>query len=276
MARKRVTQMFPWLLPIRSWQRQKFFYLGMQLDKNRYATARQEKLFPKVLFRTSSFLYNEKTGFDMVYQEKKVFNLKLAAAALDKLVIKPKETFSFWRAIKNADAETSYEDGLTVIDGKLTTSQGGGLCQLSNLLFFLFLHSPLTIVERHGHGTKEFPDPVSDGTVGMDATISEGWKDLKVRNDTNTSFQISITFDLECIYGALLTDNDYPMTYEVTNGKPTYYRKDGDVYEEVDIFQNVISTNSDDWSSSRFLYRNCCRIGYPLPENTKIEERIKS
>lgn len=37
MKRKRLTQVFPFLLPIRKWQRKKLFYLEMLIDGNKYA-----------------------------------------------------------------------------------------------------------------------------------------------------------------------------------------------------------------------------------------------
>ena len=37
MKRKRLTQVFPFLLPIRKWQREKLFYLEMLIDGNKYA-----------------------------------------------------------------------------------------------------------------------------------------------------------------------------------------------------------------------------------------------
>lgn len=58
---------------------------------------------------------------------------------------------------------------------------------MSNLMFTLFLHSPPNIVERKGHGKKEFPDPGSE-PAGTDATISEGWIDLKAENRTEAAF----------------------------------------------------------------------------------------
>ena len=176
----------------------------------------------------------------MIYQEKKVFNLKLAAAKLDKLIIMPNETFSFWRAVRDADKKISYQDGLTVVDGELTTSSGGGLCQLSNLLFWIFLHGPLTIIERHGHQSREFPDSNPNWPVGVDATIAEGWLDLKVRNDTDAPFQIRLAFDEDNIIGALLTKQESTSHYQVVNGKPEYFSDEGAIVEEVDIFQNMI------------------------------------
>lgn len=142
MTRRRITQIFPWLLPLRRWQRRLCFYAKMQWDGAAYATCRKKQELPYLLFTTSCPMYNRETGFDMVYQENKVFNLKLAAAPLDHLLIRPGETFSFWRLVRHADRDTPYQDGLAEVDGKLTIQKGGGLCQLSNLLCWMFLHTP--------------------------------------------------------------------------------------------------------------------------------------
>ena len=275
MSRKRLTQIFPWLLPLRIRQRLFCFYTGMRLDGNRYAAAKSEDLFPYQLFETSCPLYNRETGFDMMYQENKIFNLKLAAATLDRVVIRPHETFSFWKLVRYADRDTPYKDGLTVVDGKLTTAPGGGMCQMSNLLFWMFLHAPLTIVERYGHGVKDFPEPPSDAPMGVDATVSEGWLDLKVKNETEASFQISIAFDKEHIIGRLLTDKDVGQSYEVVNGTPLYYRKNNKVFEEVDVNQKTILSTTGKCVSAKLLYRNKCEIGYPLPDGTEIAEKGK-
>lgn len=97
MKRKRITQIFPWLIPLRTWQRKIFFYLGMKLDRNRYTSCVQENLLPAEVFSSRCPLYNKETGFDMVYQENKVHNLKLAAAAIDRMLIRPgKPSPSVW------------------------------------------------------------------------------------------------------------------------------------------------------------------------------------
>lgn len=273
MPRKRITQIFPWLLPLRIKQRLFCFYTKMYLDGNRYSETKFETALPYQLFKTSCPLYNRETGFDMVYQENKVFNLKLAATTLDRIVIEPNETFSFWKLVRYADKAIPYKDGLTVIDGKLTTAPGGGICQMSNLLFWMFLHTPLTIVERHGHNVKDFPEPPSDAPMGVDATVSEGWLDLKVKNETEMSFQIRITFDKDHIIGRLLTDQNNGQFYEIINGKPLYYRKNDKIYEEVDVKQRTILTTTGDCISEKLLYRNKCEIGYPLPEGTAIAQK---
>lgn len=272
MKRKRLTELFPWLIPLRVRQRKLFFYLGMKLDRHHYAAAQSDMELPIEVFTSNCPMYNQNTGFDMIYQENKVHNLKLAAAAIDHMLIRPGETFSFSLATRHADRREAYREGLTVINGQLTTAPGGGMCQLSNLLFWVFLHSPLTLVERHGHGSKDFPEPPSDAPMGVDATLAEGWKDLKVRNDTEYTFQVRIALDQENIFGTLRADRQNPLICSVSNGPVSYYRRQGVIWEEVDVIQTLTDRESGQTQSSRTLYRNVCRIGYALPDGTVIIE----
>lgn len=265
MARKRLTQKFPWLLPLRKKQRKLCFYTRMRLDKNKYAAHQAAELLSYLQFESICPMYNRSTGFDMIYQENKVFNLKLAAVVLDRLVIYPGETFSFWNRVRYADRETPYRDGLAEINGELTTQYGGGLCQMSNLLCWMFLHTPLTIVERHGHRKKDFPEPSSDAPMGVDATVSEGWLDLRVRNDTDMTFQISITFDDEHIIGRVFVDRATGQTWRVTNQNLTYTREATGLFEEVDVMQQVLDSATGRCLEKKRAYRNRCEICYQLP-----------
>jgi vancomycin resistance protein VanW len=176
MKRKRMTQLFPFLLSIRRTQRRLFFYAKMYFDRNHYAKTKAPEFLPFCIYETKSKLLNENTGFDMKYQENKVFNLRLAAEPVNGLLICPGETFSFWQRVRYAEKNERYKDGLCVVNGKLVTVPGGGLCHLSNLLFWLFLHTPLTIVERHPHQIKDFPSPDEDDrTVWTLRSAKGGW-----------------------------------------------------------------------------------------------------
>ena len=265
MSKRYLTQIFPQLLPIRKKQRQLCFYTAMRFDRNRYTDTQRAEMLPYQLFASSCPMYNTQTGFDMVYQENKAFNLKLASKPINGMLIRPGETFSFCWAIRHADRDTPYKEGLTEVYGKLTTERGGGLCMLSNLLFWLFLHTPLTIVERHGHQKKDFPEPPSDAPLGVDATVTAGWLDLKVRNDTENTFQICIAFDETNIHGEIRSDT-VGLSYEVFNGPVSYCRENGQIFEEVDVCRQTPD------GKKVTLYQNRCQIGYPLPEHTPIIE----
>ncbi len=270
MSRKKLTQLFPFLLPVRVMQRKICFYIKMRFDGRRYAKTVNEKQFPYMLFETSSALYNSDTGFDMIYQENKVFNLKLAAKKLNGLLIKPGETFSFWQAVRYANKHVPYKDGLTVINGKLTTAPGGGMCQMSNLLFWVFLHSPLTIVERHTHKLREFPSLRKDEPEGVDATVSEGWLDLKVKNKTDVTLQLDIGFDEENILGSLYAEREMACMYKIEGKDMSYFRKDGSIFEKISIYRRQITPDTHEILSESLLYENLCEIGYPLPNDTPI------
>ncbi|GGD58815.1 vancomycin B-type resistance protein VanW [Paenibacillus nasutitermitis] len=248
------------------------FYTGMRLDGLRYAGTIDESQLPYKIFEAGCALYNSNTGFDMMYQENKVFNLKLAAKTLSGLLIRPGETFSFWRLVRHADKHIPYKDGLTVVNGKLTTMSGGGMCQMSNLLFWMFLHTPLMVTERSGHNVKEFPEPNSDEIKGVDATISEGWIDLKARNDTDCTYQISVAFDNENIIGTVFVDKRPQVLYKVTNGSTEYFRESGEIYEYVKVERAEINADTSEITGQKLLYTNKCKICYPLLDNAEIKE----
>lgn len=237
MPRKRLTQIFPFLLPLRKWQRKKFFYLKMRLDHNQYAKKRLEYLFPHTVFEASSLMLNENSGFDMKYQVNKVHNLKLAAKTVNQVVIAPGETFSFWQLVRWADRYEKYKDGLNFVDGKIVGSYGGGLCQLSNLLFWLFLHTPLRIVERHGHSVLSISAAEDDLPCGIDATVNEGWLDLKLRNDSGNTFQVEISFDDRYMYGRILSQTPVEREYKVFNPSVSYVREDGQVFQIAPVYR---------------------------------------
>lgn len=273
MSRKRMTQIFPFLLPLRIAQRKAFFYTGMRLDGHVYAKTLHDEMLPYKLFSTYNGLYNPNTGFDMIYQENKVFNLNLAAQTLNGLLIQPGETFSFWQVVRHADKTTPYKDGLTVTNGKLGTGPSGGLCQMSNLLFWVFLNSPLTIVERHTHKIKDFPTMRDAEPEGVDATINEGWLDLKVKNETDITFQIGISFDSTNITGSLFTDQAMPFQYEIVGKDLCYFRKNEKVHQKIAIYRREIACDTQEVLSESLLYENLCEIDYQLPEGTKIVDK---
>lgn len=273
MERKRLTQRFPWLFPLRKKQRIFCFYLGMRFDGAHYSSMQDGVFLPVLLFSSRCPMYNGNTGFDMVYQENKVHNLKLVAAKLDGLLIRPGETFSFWRSIRSADRKEPYKEALATVNGRLVTVPGGGLCQMTNLLFWVFLHSPLVIAERHGHQVKDFPEPESDAPCGVDAAVAEGWKDLKVRNETDLVFQIGIDFDETGVTGALYVQKEPGFRWRAENRKVRYYKSRGRVFEEADVLQKKISLPDGAVEEEKLLYTNRCKIGYPLPAKTVILER---
>lgn len=104
----------------------------------------------------------------------------------------------------------------------------------------------------------------------MDANISEGWIDLKVRNDTDSTFQIRIVFDSENIIGSIFTNEPVNVSYMVSNDNLIYFREKGKVIETVDVVRNSISVMTGQVLSTQIMYKNACEIGFKLPDTVKV------
>jgi vancomycin resistance protein VanW len=261
------------LLPLRVAQRTFFFYAEMFFDKNRYAGSQiATEALPNVIHEAKTHMINEHSGFDIKYQENKVFNLKLAAKTVDSVLIRPGETFSFWQLVRRAEKNDRYKDGLVLHDGKLVTAPGGGLCHLSNFLFGMFLHTPLTIIERHPHAIKAFPPSGEDELVGIDATVGEGWLDLKMRNDTDIVFRVGLSFDYPYMHGEISASEPLPVHYDIVNRDKRFFKKAGRVYERVSVNRREIDPQTGEIRSESLLYTDVSEIGYPLPEGISTPE----
>lgn len=77
--------------------------------------------------------------------------MRLAVARLQGLVLPPRGVFSFWERIGAPVAGRGFVDGPSFLAGEVVATPGGGLCQLSGLLYNLALLAGCRVHERHPH-----------------------------------------------------------------------------------------------------------------------------
>lgn len=277
MGRPRLTQVLPWLLPLRVRQRKAFRYARMALDRATYADRTLADPLPFEVAKQDQRVINPNSGYDIVYQYNKLHNLKLAAATLDGLLIAPGETFSFWWRVRKADRKVPYKDGLVLQDGAIVGGYGGGLCQLSDMLLWLFLHTPLTVTERHPHTTASFA-PAPGEVLGIDATVNEGWQDLQVFNPTASSYQLRLAFSgaeaLEArMVGSVRCSEAASRTYELYNERACYWRPPGSssVQLSATVSRRVTDLASGARTTER-LFETTAAVGYKLPPGAPVLE----
>ena len=167
-------------------------YLLWCSPKFRWAKERQAEDLPQLHFCHATPLKRHLRGEEMAWQENKVTNLRLAAARLDGIVLRPGETFSYWRLIGKPSRRKGYKEGMVLFLGRIGSDVGGGLCQLSNLIFWMTLHTPLTVVERYRHSHDVFPDANRTQPFGSGATCAYPHRDLMIHNDTDQPFQLRV------------------------------------------------------------------------------------
>ena len=152
---------------------------------------------------------------DMYMQHNKVHNLKIAVPKIHGVILRPGEVFSFWRLVGMPTRLKGYKPGMVLKSGTVTSRTGGGLCQLSNLIYWLTIHTPLTIKERHRHGYDVFPDANRTQPFGSGATCFYNYGDLMIANETAHTFQLVLNITAHDLEGAWLCDSPQVFTYEV-------------------------------------------------------------
>lgn len=192
-------------------KRQLKWYLG----DDKFAKVDPKTLLEYSIIKHQSFLLRPLKDVEMYLQHNKVTNLKIAIANINNVVIKPGQTFSIWRLVGRPTKSKGYLEGMTLHNGKISKDTGGGLCQLGNLIYWMALHSPLTIKERWRHSYDVFPDINRTIPFACGATLAFNYIDLQLQNNTDKTFQIKLWLDDEYLNGELLCNVDLKTKYEI-------------------------------------------------------------
>lgn len=195
-------------------------YYGL---KRRWLWLKMNKMFahdfseqlPKVIFTHQTPLLRQLKDVEMQYQYNKIINLRIAVKTMNGIVLHPGEVFSYWQLIGKPTKQKGYVEGMILDHGSFCYGIGGGLCQLSNLIFWMSLHTPLTVIERHRHSYDVFPDAKRTQPFGSGATCFYPHGDLMLRNDTEQDFQLIVEVKDKVLYGEWRAMKDIGRRYEV-------------------------------------------------------------
>ncbi len=166
-------------------------YVEHRLTNRKWSTMQASPL-EYLCFEHSTPLFRPLKHVDEYLQVNKIVNLTLAARHIDGLLIRPGETFSFWECVGRPSAQRGFVEGLVLKNGQIGKGTGGGLCQMGNLLFWMVIHSPLTVTERWRHSFDVFPDVNRTLPFGSGATLAWNYVDLQIRNETSSDWQLKV------------------------------------------------------------------------------------
>jgi vancomycin resistance protein VanW len=213
--------------------------------------------------RHRSLLLRELGDSDMRLQHAKVTNLRLASRRVDGLLIRPGQTFSFNKVVGSCTRRKGYVEGMRLSNGDAVSGVGGGICQLANLLHWMFLHSPLTVLERSEHSFDPFPDKGRVLPWGVGCSIVYNYVDLVVRNDTDRTFRISAEVGDRLLHGELRCDRPLALSYKVEARDEQFLRRpDGQVFRRNEIWRINLDRRTGDVVSEELLKRNCALVRY--------------
>ncbi|VVQ05576.1 VanW family protein [Pseudomonas fluorescens] len=258
----------PALYWLRVWQKRLFRQIAWHCSSKRYArpVAMAERLPFRYLKHTSKLI--RKLGdSDLALQHNKVINLKLAVAAIDGVIIAPGEHFSFCRLVGRPTLKRGYVEGMELSFGEARRGVGGGICQLSNLIHWMAIHSPLVVVERSNHSFDPFPDEGRVLPFGSGAAIFYNYVDLVLHNPTDRSFQLKLNVGETQLEGELLCDRVREYRYHVFQEAHRFVREGARVYRENEIWREVREKGQVGELVERVrLYRNRVVVKYDVAD----------
>lgn len=140
----------------------------------------------------------------------RAYNIRVAAAALDGLLVPPGQEVSFNSVVGPRSYETGYKNARVIVNNQFVEGPGGGVCQVSTTLYNAVLLANLEILERANHSL-----PVAYVPMGRDATVVYGHIDLRFRNNTESYLYIRSYVEGDRLTFKLYGNTDYKVPVEI-------------------------------------------------------------
>lgn len=232
-------------------------------DSKKYSKTFSNNKLDFRIKKHQSVLLKKLGDSDVQLQLNKVTNIKLAIQNINGIIIKPGETFSFCKLVGLPTKSKGYLHGMELSFGEARAGIGGGICQISNLIHWLVMHSPLTVTERYHHSFDPFPD---DGRVlpfGSGATIFYNYRDYQFTNNTNYTFQINLWLTDKCLEGELRINQELDYAYHVFEKDHQFLKIDGLYYRKNEIWRNkILKFEGGKIVDTELITKNFARVTY--------------
>lgn len=260
----RLSEIHPIVYRTRIWQKRAFRWLADLSTMRRFASEIAPDDLQFTCKKHQSLLRRRLGNSDPQLQENKVENLKIACPTIDGILIKPGETFSFWRQLGEANEEKGYCEGMQLSRGEVVRGIGGGLCQLANLLYWMALHTPLEIAERHHHSFDPFPDEHRVLPFGSGAGVFYNYIDLRFYNPTDITFQIRLWITDEHLKGAVYSNRVTQFSYHVFEKNHRFLSLGGRNFRENEIWRRSVDRRTGNPVAEEMLVKNHAEVKYEL------------
>lgn len=122
-------------------------------------------------------------------------NVKRALEDFNGMIVQTGEEISFNNITGDKTPEKGYMKAKIILNGIYVEDYGGGACQASTTLYNALILSDIEILEVHPHSM-----PVSYVPLAFDAMVSEGYSDLRFKNNTGSPLYIKAYGDNDNAY----------------------------------------------------------------------------
>lgn len=222
------------------------------------AREKAEECLPYIVYSSNSLIRRTLGEVDPQLQDNKAINLALATPHISHLLIKPNEEFSVWYNVGNVTEKKGYKEGLFVYPDKVGQGIGGGLCQMSNLIHWMILHSPLEIIEHHHHDQIDmFPDYGRTVPFGTGTSIAYNYVDYRFKNTTQNTYQLILYTTDKYLCGELRCDQPLDVRYHIAS-EDEYFRQESDgIYRCGNVIRRCI-----DKKTGKEIKCDCIKVNH--------------
>ncbi|MCT4598264.1 MAG: VanW family protein [Vallitalea sp.] len=233
------------------------------INRRSFVSVRKTDKLPVKIYEHKSLIRRKLGNVDMQLQENKATNLGLATPKVNGIIIKPNEIFSFWRLVGKCTKKKGYKEGLTIKSGDVDRGIGGGMCQFTNLIHWMILHSPLTIIEHHHHNQIDmFPDYGRQIPFGTGTSIMYNYLDYQFVNNTNKTFQLFTYTTEEYLCGELRCNEELEYTYHVKEENNYFSKENESYYRNNEVYRSEIDKVTGNKVRKTLIIKNHSKVLY--------------
>lgn len=239
--------------------------LSDALSACKFARERSDNRLDTIIYKNSSLIRRKLGDVDSALQENKAVNLRISAPKVNGILIKPGETFSFWHLVGSTTAKKGYKEGLILKGNTTSRGLGGGMCQFTNLIHWLVLHSPLEICEHHHHDQFDlFPDYGRQIPFGTGTSIYYNYLDYRFVNRTDLTFQLVTYVTDTHLCAELRCEQPIDRTYHIKSEDERFIKRDDGIYRTGRIYRESYDKITGRMIERRLIKENNARVMYEL------------
>lgn len=225
-----------------------------------FAKERSADSLPILVSEHHSNMIKRAPGVDLVTQENKAINIRLACEKMNGLLIRPGQTFSFWGLVGKTSKRRGFQEGRVIRLNKLVTGTGGGLCNLGNTIHLLVLHSPLEVTEFHTHSDALAPDQGKRVPMSAGTSVSYNNIDFRFRNTTDQVFQLMLWCEGEMLHAELRCQQDIPHTYQILEEDHHFRQKGEKFYRNSKIYRQTLDKATGSVVDKKLIWDNHSQV----------------
>ncbi|MDO5560709.1 MAG: VanW family protein [Oscillospiraceae bacterium] len=238
-------------------------WLTDMMSHKKFAKEKRGTHLPVLIYSHNSLMRRKLGNSEPELQENKVVNLTLSAPRVSGIVIKPGEEFSFWKLVGPCSRRRGYMEGLVISSGKTDKGTGGGMCQFTNLIHWLVLHTPLEITEHHHHdGVDLFPDYGRQVPFGTGTSVFFNYLDYRFKNNTQYEYQIIVYTTKKYLHGEIRSQRPQELKYHISSEDECFVREDDGIYRTGIVKRRSIDKKTGNTVSEEVIKENHAKVMY--------------